>query len=88
MVSMPRKCSNPWCRLTPRQLELLERLAAHPGATNRQIARQMHVSERTVKKHFCDIYRAIGVQNRSECLVLLLRQGLAGGGPLAVCLSE
>lgn len=44
----------------------------NPGATNRELARQMQVSERTVKKHFYDIYRTMGVQNRSECLVLLL----------------
>lgn len=66
------------CSLTPRQLELLERLIANPGATNRDLAGQMSVSERTVKKHFFDIYRAMGVQNRSECLVLLLNGGNAG----------
>lgn len=75
MVSMPTQCSNPWCRLTPRQLELLECVIACPGATNRELAQQMSVSERTVKKHFYDIYRAMGVLNRSECLTRLFREG-------------
>jgi DNA-binding NarL/FixJ family response regulator len=66
------------CNLTPRQIELLQRLIASPGATNRDLAGQMSVSERTVKKHFYDIYRAMGVQNRSECLVLLLNEDNAG----------
>ncbi len=73
MLSIFRKCSNPLCNLTPRQLELLEHVIACPGATNRELARQMSVSERTIKKHFYDIYRAMGVLNRSECLARLLR---------------
>jgi len=73
MLLMSRQCGNPWCRLTPRQVDLLERLIASPGATNRELARQMSVSERTIKKHFYDIYRAMGVLNRSECLARLLR---------------
>ncbi len=87
MLSIYRKCNNPLCNLTPRQLELLERVIACPGATNRELARQMSVSERTVKKHFCDIYRAMGVLNRSECLARLFREGFSGGGPVAGCLS-
>ena len=73
MISLCRECTNPFRALTSRQTELLERLMNNPGATNRELASQMQVSERTVKKHFYDIYRAMGVQNRSECLVLLLR---------------
>lgn len=75
LISRWRECRNPLCKLTSRQIELLERLAANPGVTNRELARQMQLSERTVKKHFYDIYRAMDVQNRSECLALLLRQG-------------
>lgn len=77
MISTRRQCSNPLCELTPRQVELLELLIANPGATNRELACQMHVGERTVKKHFYDIYRVMGVRNRSECLVQLFRQGVA-----------
>ena len=71
-----RECRNPFCELTSRQTELLERLMNNPGATNRELARQMQVSEWTVKKHFYGIYRTMGVQNRSECLMLLLREGI------------
>lgn len=87
MLTIFRKCSNPLCNLTPRQLELLERVIACPGATNRELARQMGVSERTVKKHFYDIYRAMGVLNRSECLARLFREDFASGGKVAGCLS-
>ncbi|MBK7180777.1 MAG: helix-turn-helix transcriptional regulator [Chloroflexi bacterium] len=68
-------CRSPFCALTPRQTELLELLSASPSATSRELAQRMHVSERTVKKHFYGIYRTLGVQNRVECLALLYRKG-------------
>ncbi len=80
MISPNFQCSNPVCQLTPRQAELLQRLAANPGATNRELARQLHISERTVKKHLQGIYRAMDVQSRTECLVLLLSKGSAQKG--------
>ncbi len=76
MASLHQPCNNPLCSLTPRQIDLLERLIANPGVTNRDLAEQMSVSESTVKKHLHDIYQATGTQNRSECLVLLVRQGV------------
>lgn len=71
-------CSNPLCHLTPRQIELLQHLATNPGATNRDLALQLHVSEGAVKKYLSNIYRIVGVQNRSECLVFLLQTGAVG----------
>jgi DNA-binding NarL/FixJ family response regulator len=73
MTLLCQPCTNPICNLTPRQIQLLETLLANPGATNQVLAEKMNVSESTVKKHLRDIYRITGVQNRTECLVLLLR---------------
>jgi DNA-binding NarL/FixJ family response regulator len=52
------------CPLTDRELEIL-RLAAE-GNTNSQIARQLWVTEQTVKFHLSNTYRKLGVANRTE----------------------
>jgi DNA-binding NarL/FixJ family response regulator len=78
-ISTYRSCHSPLCQITPRQKVLLELMASNPGATNYDLACQLKVSERTVKRYLSEIYRAVGVQNRSECLTMLVRQSLGGG---------
>lgn len=75
MLSTCSPCHNPLCQITPRQKELLALMATNPGATNYDLACQLRVSERTVKRYLSDIYRIVGVQSRSECLMMLLREG-------------
>jgi DNA-binding NarL/FixJ family response regulator len=50
--------------LTSRELEVL-RLVAE-GRTNGAVAITLQVSEQTVKFHLCNIYRKLGVGNRTE----------------------
>lgn len=71
-------CHNPLCQMTPRQKELLGLVINNPGATNYELSLQMGVSERTVKRYLSDVYRIVGVQNRSECLFLLIQHGQSG----------
>jgi DNA-binding NarL/FixJ family response regulator len=52
------------CPLTARELEIL-RLAAQ-GMTNGRIARELWVTEQTVKFHLSNTYRKLGVANRTE----------------------
>jgi DNA-binding NarL/FixJ family response regulator len=52
------------CPLTVRELEIL-RLAAR-GMTNGRIARELWVTEQTVKFHLSNTYRKLGVTNRTE----------------------
>jgi DNA-binding NarL/FixJ family response regulator len=52
------------CPLTTRELEIL-RLAAQ-GMTNGRIARELWVTEQTVKFHLSNTYRKLGVANRTE----------------------
>ncbi|MEA2255367.1 MAG: hypothetical protein QOG35_1412 [Solirubrobacteraceae bacterium] len=52
------------CPLTSRELEIL-RLAAQ-GLTNGRIARELWVTEQTVKFHLSNTYRKLGVANRTE----------------------
>jgi DNA-binding CsgD family transcriptional regulator len=49
--------------LSPRELEVLRMLAT--GATNRAIAEQLVLSERTVDRHVSNIYGKLGVSSRA-----------------------
>ena len=50
--------------LTPRELEILRLVAA--GASNGGIARDLWVAEQTIKFHLSNVYRKLGVANRTE----------------------
>jgi pimeloyl-ACP methyl ester carboxylesterase/DNA-binding CsgD family transcriptional regulator len=50
--------------LSPRQLQVLQLIAR--GKTNRELAEELVLSERTVQRHIADLYVKIDVRNRSE----------------------
>lgn len=52
--------------LTARQAEVLESLES--GASNKEIARKLNLTEGTVKIHLAAIYRQIGVKSRGEAI--------------------
>ncbi len=60
----PAKAERSDCPLTDRELEIL-RLVAQ-GHTNARIARELWVTEQTVKFHLSNTYRKLGVANRTE----------------------
>jgi len=60
-------------RLHGRELEVL-RLGAR-GLSNRQIANQLVIGERTVQTHFRNILRKLGVSSRTEAALHALREG-------------
>ena len=64
--------------LSPRELEVLRLVAA--GSTNGDIARQLWVTEQTVKFHLSNIYRKLDVSNRTEASRYAHVNGLIGGG--------
>jgi DNA-binding NarL/FixJ family response regulator len=61
-------------RLTPRQREVIGWLMK--GHSNKQIARDLHLGEGTVKIHMAAIFRALGVQNRTEAVMKATQLGL------------
>jgi DNA-binding NarL/FixJ family response regulator len=67
------------CPLTARELEILGAVAE--GNTNARIGRQLWVTEQTVKFHLSNIYRKLGVSNRTEASRYALMNGLAGDAP-------
>ena len=63
-------------RLTPRQAEVLNLL--HQGLSNKLIARQLTLSDNTVRRHVQDILEFFGVVNRAEAVFEARRQNLIG----------
>ncbi len=59
--------------LTPRELDILGCLTE--GASNKVIARQLGITEATVKIHMKSLIRKIGVQNRTQAALFALHSG-------------
>lgn len=63
---------------TARQLDVLELLAA--GHSNKAIARELGVSEHTIKIHLSTIFRILDVNNRTEAAIACRELGLVEAG--------
>jgi DNA-binding CsgD family transcriptional regulator len=61
--------------LTAREREVVRCLAA--GMTNRQVARELGISIRTVTVHVSNLFRKTGAASRTEAALWAMRQGLA-----------
>jgi pimeloyl-ACP methyl ester carboxylesterase len=59
--------------LTPREAEVLERIAQ--GLDNAQIAAHLGLSEKTVRNNITHIFDKLGVENRSQAIVLARQHG-------------
>jgi two-component system, NarL family, response regulator LiaR len=72
LVSPPQPAVN--FHLTDRELEVLVLLAE--GLTNQQSAQKLSISQSTLKFHMTNIFEKLGVQTRSEALVLAAKNNL------------
>ncbi len=62
--------------LTPRETEILSHIAE--GKSNKVIARELSISDGTVKLHVKSILRKLGMHSRVEAAVMAVEQGLSG----------
>jgi two-component system, NarL family, nitrate/nitrite response regulator NarL len=60
--------------LTLRQLQVLSRVCQ--GKTNKQIASELGLSEKTVKAHVTAIFKILGVVNRTQAVLVARRMGM------------
>jgi two-component system, NarL family, response regulator DevR len=63
-------------RLTPQERRILHLIA--DGMTNRQIAREMHLAEKTIKNYVSNLLTKLGMERRTEAAVFATRLELAG----------
>lgn len=70
----PNAASDPFGALTPREKDVLRLIAK--GMVNRDIAKALFISEHTVKNHVTNIYRKVGVDDRTQIALMAIRAGL------------
>jgi DNA-binding NarL/FixJ family response regulator len=61
-------------QLTPRELTTLRLMA--DGKSNKEIANELGISERTVKTHLGHLFEKLGVTSRTEAVKIATRRGL------------
>ncbi|MBU7554866.1 response regulator transcription factor [Pediococcus ethanolidurans] len=59
--------------LTERQILLLKQVAA--GLTNKEIAAQLFVTDRTIKLYLTEIYETLNVSNRAQAIAVAAKRG-------------
>ena len=61
-------------QLSAREIEVLEALSK--GLGNREIGKNLHISEATVKTHLIHIYAKLGVNDRTSAVMAALERGI------------
>ncbi len=61
-------------RLTPRELEVVKLIAE--AFTNRQIAKTLNLSEKTIESHRANVFAKLGMRDRVELVRYAIRRGL------------
>lgn len=72
-VTPPPKPEQPLPLLSEREMEVLKSMAR--GLSNRNIAGELFISERTVQAHIRSIFNKLGVSSRSEAIMHGLKKG-------------
>jgi DNA-binding NarL/FixJ family response regulator len=73
-IATPDSDTFPLEELTPREKDALMLLAQ--GKQNKEIAAELHITERTVKFHISSILAKLGAGNRTEAVRIAVQQGL------------
>ena len=61
-------------KLTPRELQVLKGLTE--GKSNKEIARDLDITEPTIKLHVKTLYRKVGAANRTQAALIAREAGL------------
>jgi len=72
--ALPGKQASLVDELTPRELEVLTLIAE--GLCNKDIARELSISEKTVKNHINNIFSKLHLYDRTQAMLYAIRKGL------------
>lgn len=70
MAAPPRGCDD----LTEREHEVLTLIGQ--GHSNKEIARQLSLSNKTVKNHIANIFSKLHINDRTQAVLYAVRKGL------------
>ena len=73
-AALMERMQRPAISLSAREMELLKLLAT--GATNKELAEALFISQATVKTHLVHIYTKLGVDNRTAAIAAARSEGL------------
>jgi DNA-binding NarL/FixJ family response regulator len=68
-------------RLTRREMDVMQALLR--GYSNKEIARELVISERTVQTHLSNIFSKMDVNSRTEAVLVAMRDGWIAAQPVA-----
>ena len=74
LIDDSRSGARPKPMLAPRQLDVMRALSR--GLPTKLIARELNLSEHTVREYATTIYRILGVRNRTEAVIKVGRLGI------------
>jgi DNA-binding NarL/FixJ family response regulator len=80
MLTVEQANSMPGCLLTPREHQITTLVGT--GLSNKEIARQLYVTEGTVKVHLHNIFQKVRVRNRTALIARFYRRSSVNGGAL------
>lgn len=60
--------------LTQRELQMVAMIAR--GMVAKEIAHELHISDKTVRNHISNIYRKLGIFDRSQAVLYAIKKGL------------
>ena len=77
LKSMKKSRASTYESLSPREREVMYLIAK--GHTNKEIAKRLSLSIRTVERHSSSVMDKLGLQNRAELIAYAVRQGIIDG---------
>lgn len=73
-ISLHEKAKTEENNLTAREVEVLELIAE--GMINKEIAKRLYISEKTVKNHVSNIFRKLNVSDRTQAAIYAFKHNL------------
>lgn len=73
-LSRHRRAREEWENLTDREMDVLKLMAQ--GRSNKEIARNLTISEKTVKNHITNIFRKLEVEDRTQAVLFAIKHHL------------